>query len=134
MPIAAKVTKNALASVSGPSRFATGVPPSIAVPGHAATVLHGPSGFRGILPLNPHTTIPLGLLMGRTGASDISLEEVGQITHSVIRKMGQSCRAGRRRFAKSLVSCGFFDRESLSASSFRSVVSFLSSQYSATGA
>ena len=47
-------------------------------------------GFRGLLPLPPYTTIPLGLLMGRAGASDISLEDVGQITQSVIRKMGQS--------------------------------------------
>ncbi|EPB7002667.1 TPA: hypothetical protein ACKRW9_005445, partial [Pseudomonas aeruginosa] len=65
----------------------------------------------------PYTTIPLGLLMGRTGASDISLEEIGQITHSVIRKMGQSCQApGGAGLAKSLVSCGFLDRESLSTS------------------
>ncbi|MBN0691359.1 hypothetical protein JTM16_36555, partial [Pseudomonas aeruginosa] len=44
-------------------------------------------------------------------------EDVGQITHSVIRKMGQSCQApSGAGLVKSLVSCGFFDRESLSAS------------------
>lgn len=95
-----------------------GFPPSIAVPGARR---HGPSwteaAFAASCRSTPYTTIPLGLLMGRTGASDISLEEVGQITHSVIRKMGQSCQApGGAGLVKSLVSCGFFDRESLSAS------------------
>lgn len=92
-------------------------PPSSAVPGARR---HGPSWTEAAFAAScrsPYTTIPLDLLMGRAGASDVSLEDVGQITHSVIRKMGQSCQApSGAGLVKSLVSCGFFDRESLSAS------------------
>lgn len=74
-----------------PAASRLGFPPSIAVPGARR---HGPSWteatFAASCRSTPYTTIPLGLLMGRAGASDISLEDVGQIMQSVIRKMGQS--------------------------------------------